>query len=112
MPVKEQCGVRDPYVREYGDNPRNFTLNDTCACTTSKGEGPLCAGVWREPQELQFEWYTTCACTTSKGEGPLLHLQEYGESPRNFTSQMWMPRLAGPYYSVYSVRLLGYYGDH
>ena len=49
--------VRDPFVREYGESPRNFNLNGTCACTTSKGEGPLLhdsarAGIRREPQEL------------------------------------------------------------
>ena len=35
LPIKEQCGVKDPYVMQYGKEAgtmRNFTYHDTCAC--------------------------------------------------------------------------------
>ena len=35
LPIKEQCGVRDPYVNQYGKEAgtmRNYTIHDTCAC--------------------------------------------------------------------------------
>jgi hypothetical protein len=45
VPVKEQCGVKDPYVREFGQT-RNYTLNDTCACNTAQGDAPPQQDVW------------------------------------------------------------------
>ena len=38
LPIKEQCGVTDPYVISYGEEAgtmRDFTWADTCACVRS-----------------------------------------------------------------------------
>ena len=38
MPVKEQCGVIDPYVKEYGIKQklnRDYRLDDICSCKLS-----------------------------------------------------------------------------
>ena len=35
LPIKEQCGVVDPYVSQYGalvGTMRDYTYHDTCAC--------------------------------------------------------------------------------
>ena len=35
LPIKEQCGVKDPYINAYGElagTRRNYTYQDTCAC--------------------------------------------------------------------------------
>ena len=35
LPIKEQCGVKDPYVNQYGalvGTMRDYTYHDTCAC--------------------------------------------------------------------------------
>ena len=35
LPIKEQCGVKDPYVNQYGalvGTMRDYNYHDTCAC--------------------------------------------------------------------------------
>ena len=35
LPIKEQCGVKNPYINAYGELAgtwRNYTYHDTCAC--------------------------------------------------------------------------------
>ncbi len=41
LPIKEQCGVTDPYVISYGEEAgtmRDFTWSDTCACVRNPRE--------------------------------------------------------------------------
>ena len=41
LPVKERCGVTDPYVREYGElagTMREYDQSDTCACVKDPSE--------------------------------------------------------------------------
>ena len=41
MPIKEQCGVKNPYIGEYGHLQgfnRSFSFDDTCGCTGTKGD--------------------------------------------------------------------------
>lgn len=41
LPIKEQCGVTDPYVISYGEEAgtmRDFTWADTCACVKNPRE--------------------------------------------------------------------------
>ena len=41
LPIKEQCGVTDPYVISYGKEAgtmRDFTWSDTCACVRNPRE--------------------------------------------------------------------------
>ena len=41
LPIKEQCGVTDPYVISYGKEAgtmREFTWADTCACVKNPRE--------------------------------------------------------------------------
>ena len=41
VPIKEQCGVKNPYIEEYGGLQglnRSFTEEDTCACESPKGK--------------------------------------------------------------------------
>ena len=41
LPIKEQCGVTDPYVISYGKEAgtmRDFTWADTCACVKNPRE--------------------------------------------------------------------------
>ena len=45
LPIKEQCGVKDPYVNQYGalvGTMRDYTYHDTCAphCQTKTPAGP------------------------------------------------------------------------
>ena len=35
LPIKEKCGVKDPYVNQYGalaGTMRDYTNHDTCTC--------------------------------------------------------------------------------
>ena len=54
VPIKEQCGVRNPYVREYGAL-RNFTDEDACAC---KGEEKV-TGIWVTMEIISQEFTRT-----------------------------------------------------
>ena len=41
LPIKEQCGVKDPYVNQYGEEAgtmREYNYHDTCACVKNPRE--------------------------------------------------------------------------
>ena len=44
LPIKEQCGVKDPYVNQYGalvGNMRDYDYHDTCACVKNPRESTI-----------------------------------------------------------------------
>ena len=48
LPIKEQCGVKDPYVNQYGalvGNMRDYDYHDTCACVKNPRESIMLQSV-------------------------------------------------------------------
>ena len=63
LPIKEQCGVRDPYVNSYGalaGTMRNYTYHDTCACVKDPLDKNAVAvevvGYWLTVELLSLKW--------------------------------------------------------